>query len=166
MEIVSRDTVEFQPASLANDLDTARSQRPPGRAHRETRRPPGHFDLRYHARALRLLRPLRGEIRLACGASDATCVRRRRTSVHGTATTSPEFNPANRVSISLSHAASAPSSTTVSKLSSKEPAEAAQASGGRASAFFRSSATSRASYRHFTLSGPRSQLTDPGGPGI
>ena len=55
----------------------------------------------------------------------------------GTVFTSPLFNSSIRRTISFPHSASASSSTGSSKLSSRRPASAARASGGRRRAFLR-----------------------------
>ena len=67
---------------------------------------------------------------------------RRRTSAQGTVLTLPLSSSATRRFTSVAQAASASSSTSVSRLSSKEPASAARASVGSASASFRISAGS------------------------
>jgi PIN domain nuclease of toxin-antitoxin system len=62
-----------------------------------------------------------------------------RASAQATGFTLPESNSCMRRAISFCHSASAPSSTVSSRLSSSEPAKAARAAGGSASAFFSSS---------------------------
>jgi len=68
---------------------------------------------------------------------------RRRTSAHRLVLTAPLSSSAMRRFTSIAHAASASSSTWVSRLSSSDQARAARASVGRASASFRISAASR-----------------------
>src|SRR5262245_1605293 len=72
---------------------------------------------------------------------------RRRTSAQGTVFTAPLSRSATRRFTSVAHAASASSSTSVSRLSSSDPARAARASVGSASASFRISAASRVTVR-------------------
>jgi len=68
---------------------------------------------------------------------------RRRISAHGMVCTAPLSSSATRRLTSVAHAASASSSTSVSRLSSSNPARAARTSFGSASASFRISAASR-----------------------
>src|SRR5213078_991056 len=68
---------------------------------------------------------------------------RRRTSAQGIVLTAPLSSSPTRRFTSVAHAASASSSTSVSRLSSSDPARAARASVGSASASFRISAASR-----------------------
>src|SRR2546425_11499457 len=81
-------------------------------------------------------------------------MRRRRTVAHGISFTLPVSRSLSRRAISASQAASAPSSIWLSRLSRSDPATAARASGGRASASFRISAASRFIVRFYTTCSP------------
>lgn len=77
-------------------------------------------------------------------------MRRRRTVAHGISFTLPVSRSFSRRAISACQAASAPSSIWSSRLSRSDPATAARASGGSASASFRISAASRFIVRFYT----------------